>query len=96
MQLVTLNHLKIRYLQLTRKELTSLKCFSYQFIHSVLAGFLLANPFFFQGLFSQVNVSSKKGKIKTRQLPRLACPMHASYGPGARFWIDAPGNYRAR
>ena len=74
-QLVTLNHLKNRYSQFTCS----------QFVHLILAGFIITNPIFSPRLFSQLTVSSKKAKIKTRQfLP------HASYGP---VFLPLPGRY---
>lgn len=48
---VTSNHLENRYSQFTWNELTSLKCFSPQFIHLTLAGFILTNPMFFRDYF---------------------------------------------
>ena len=48
---VTLNHLENRYSRFTWNELTSLKCFSPQFIQLTLAGFILTNPMFFRDYF---------------------------------------------
>ena len=39
-----LYHLENRYSQFTWNEFTSLKCFSPQFTHLILAGFILPNP----------------------------------------------------
>ena len=46
MTICILKHLKNHYSQVTWNELTSLKCFSPQFIHRILAGFILTYSIF--------------------------------------------------
>ena len=80
-QTVTLNHLKKRYSAHLKGILTSLKCFSSQFIHLILAGFILTNPIFSRDYFLNIlNVSSKTEGAKSRRGNCLVLP-HASYGP---------------
>ena len=51
MTICILKHLKNRFSQFTWNELTSLKCFSLQFIHLISAGFILTNPIFSRDYF---------------------------------------------
>ena len=71
MTICILKHLKNCYSQFTWNKLTSLKCFSPQFIHLILAGFILTNLIFFEGLFSQLNVCSKKKMTKKARIQEI-------------------------
>ena len=66
---------KNRYSQSTCNELTSLKCFSPQFIRLILAGFILTSAIFFMNYFPNYRFL-KKGE---NQGNCLVLP-HASYG----------------
>ena len=80
-QLVTLNRLKNRHSAHMKRELTSLNCSSSQFIHLILAGFILTNPIFSRDYFLNIlNLSFKTEGAKSRRGNCLVLP-HASYGP---------------
>ena len=69
MTICILKHLKNYYSRFTWNELTSSKSFSPQYIHLILAGFVLTNPIFSRDYFlNSTFLPKKKAKIKTRQL----------------------------
>ena len=74
MTICIFKHLKYRYSQFKWNKLTSLKCFSPQFIHLILAEFIATNLIFSRDyVLNKLNVSSKKkGQKEDEQLPRLA------------------------
>ena len=80
MTICIFKHLKYRYSQFKWNKLTSLKCFSPQFIHLILAGFIATNLIFSRDyVLNKLNVFSKK-KAKRKTSNCLVLP-HASYGP---------------
>ena len=81
----------------TWNELTSWKRFP-SIYPPYISWFYLNQSNFFQGLFSQLNVSSKKKRLKSR---RGNCPVlpHASYGPDAKihnnFKVECENNVKS-
>ena len=79
MTICVFKHLKYRYSQFKWNKLTSLKCFSPQFIHLILAWFIATNPIFSRDYFlNKLNVQKKRPKWRRGNC--LVLP-HASYGP---------------
>ena len=79
MTICIFKHLKYRYSKFKWNKLTSLKCFSPQFIHLILAGFIATNLIFSRDYFlNKLNVSWKKKGQNEDKATASSCLMLAT------------------